>query len=149
MTHTQINQFLASKKYAIAGVSRDKKKFANVIFKELKKKGFDIIPINPNIDIFEGEKCYKNPSELPSDTDAIIVVTNPVSTENIVVEAVNKGIKQIFIQQGAHNDAAVSYAEKHGANIISKKCILMIASPGGLHKIHQTLAKWFGAYPKK
>jgi len=42
-----IEAFLSSKKIAIAGVSRDSKKFGHTVFKELSLKGFDVYPINP------------------------------------------------------------------------------------------------------
>lgn len=100
------------------------------------------------MDSFEGEKCYRSVKELPSDIEAIIVATKPDRSYSIVKEAVERGIKHIFLQKGAQNDDAVKYAEENNVNIIYKQCIFMFANPGGVHKFHASLVKLFGAYPK-
>jgi hypothetical protein len=53
-----IQDFLEPKKLAIAGVSRNPKKFGHAVFRELKKSGYSVYPINPNTDTLDGEKCY-------------------------------------------------------------------------------------------
>ena len=40
----EIQEFLAPKKLAIAGVSRNPKKFGYTVFKELREKDFEIYP---------------------------------------------------------------------------------------------------------
>jgi len=47
-TKKQIEEFLESKNLAIAGVSRDKKKFGYRVFEDLTSKGYNAYPINPN-----------------------------------------------------------------------------------------------------
>jgi hypothetical protein len=42
VTLNEIQKFLAPRKMAMAGVSRNPKKFGGSIFKELKEKGFEI-----------------------------------------------------------------------------------------------------------
>jgi uncharacterized protein len=143
----KINKFFSCNKFAIAGVSRGKKKFGNIIFKELKKKNYNIVPVNPNMDSFEGEKCYRSVKELPSDIEALFVITKPEISYSIVKEAVDKGIKHVFLQRGSQSDEAVKYAEDKGVNIIYEQCILMFANPDGFHKFHRALVKLFGFYP--
>ncbi|MFO7925043.1 MAG: CoA-binding protein [Bacteroidales bacterium] len=144
----KIDRFMACNKFAIAGVSRNKHKFGNSIFREMKKKKYDIVPVNPNMNSFEGDICYKSVSELPYDVEALIVTTKPEASMTVVREAVDRGIKNIFLQQGAENKEVIEYAESNGANIIYKKCILMFASPTGFHKFHERISKFFGFYPK-
>ena len=143
----RIDRFLECKKFALAGVSRNKHKFGNTIFKELKKKNFDIVPISPNMDSFEGEKCYPSVKDLPSDVEALIIVTKPGSSLSLLKEAANKGIKNIFLQQGAQNKEIIEYAASNGVNLICKHCILMFANPSGIHKFHERISRFFGFYP--
>jgi uncharacterized protein len=143
----QIDQFLACKRFAIAGVSRGKHKFGNAVFREMKKKNFDVLPVNPNMDTFDGEKCYASVSELPIDVEALIVITKPATSLSVVQEAIEKGIKNIFIQQGAYNQEVSELAKHNGVNLICNKCILMFANPTGIHKFHERLAKLFRVYP--
>ncbi|MCX7795383.1 MAG: CoA-binding protein, partial [bacterium] len=39
------------KKIAIVGATIDQKKFGNIVLKDLLKKGFQVIPVNPKYDI--------------------------------------------------------------------------------------------------
>ena len=143
----KIDRFMACKKFALAGVSRNKHKFGNTIYKELKNKNFDIVPVSPNMESFEGEKCYRSIGDLPSDVEALIIVTKPEISLSLLKEAANKGIINIFLQQGAHNKEIIEYAASNGVNLICKHCILMFANPSGIHKFHERISKFFGFYP--
>jgi len=144
----KIDRFMACKKFALAGVSRSKHKFGNTIFKELRKMNFDIVPVSPNMDSFEGEKCYRSVKDLPSDVEALVIVTKSEVSLPLLKEAANKGINNIFLQQGAHNKEIIEYAGSNGINLICKHCILMFANPSGIHKFHERISKFFGFYPK-
>lgn len=144
----KIDRFMACNKFAVAGVSRNRNKFGSIVFRELKKKGYDIVPVNPEMDTFEGEKCFRSVSDLPSGIEALIVVTSPGTCMTVVREALEKGINNIFIQQGAQSREVIEYADNNaGANAICRHCILMFAKPTGIHKFHERIARLFRFYP--
>ena len=60
-----IQEFIDNKSVALAGVSRDSKKWGSMLFKALKKKDYTIYPVNPNMEDFEGVKCYSSVTDLP------------------------------------------------------------------------------------
>ena len=47
-----IDDFLAQRRIAVAGVSRNPHKFGNVLFRELKQRGYDVLPLNPTLKEF-------------------------------------------------------------------------------------------------
>ena len=47
VTKKQIEEFIAAEPIAMAGVSRNPRKFGFTAFRELKEKGMNIIPVNP------------------------------------------------------------------------------------------------------
>ena len=148
-TISNIQEFLVSKKMAIAGVSRDKKKFGYQVFSDLKEKGFEIYPINPKAETINGSKCYGSVSELPEGIENLLIITPKDQTEAIVSEGISKGIKNIWIQQMSESEESIELAKKNGINVISHYCIYMFADPvKGFHKFHRTLAKVFGKYPR-
>lgn len=144
----KIDRFMACRKFAVAGVSRKSYKSGSSIFRELKKKNYDIVPISPHLDSFEGEKCYRSIAELPDDIEGLILSVKPEQGLAVIQDAASRGIRQIFVQLGAHSDEIVNYAEIHGINLISKQCIFMFAQPAGIHKFHERISKLFGLYPK-
>jgi predicted CoA-binding protein len=147
-TLKQINDFIGSQPIALVGVSRNPKKFGYTAYKELKEKGMDIIPVNPEADEIMGEKTYRNVSSLPSDVKGIIVFTKKEKTASVVKEAIEKGIKQIWIQQMADSKEALDELKGSDINYITGECILMHYKPHSIHKFHGFLKKFFGRFPK-
>jgi len=144
-----IDSFLEPKKMAIAGVSSNPKKFGYVIFKELREKGFDICPVNPKLETLDGIKCYKSVSAIPDDYEKLFIATPKQSTDEVIKQAGEKGIKHVWIQQMANTKDSLKIAEENNINLIEKECIFMFADPvKSVHKFHRTLKKIFGGLPK-
>ena len=143
-----IEAFLSSKKIAIAGVSRDSKKFGHTVFKELSLKGFDVYPINPHVSSIGGTFCFQSISALPSDVRNLLIVTPKDQTAGVIREALSKGITGIWIQQMSETPEAIKIAEENNVDLISKQCILMWAEPvKSFHRFHRNLKKLFGMLP--
>ncbi len=149
VTKTSIDNFLSKKEMALAGVSRNKKKFGNQVYVALKDKGFNIVPINPNTEDIAGTKCYPDVASIPEGTDRLLIMTPKDATSKLVDEAIKKGIKHIWIQQDSDTTEAVKMARDADVNLIHKKCIMMFAEPvKGIHGVHRWFAKLFGTLPK-
>jgi predicted CoA-binding protein len=148
-TKASIDAFLSSRKLAIAGVSRDPKKFGNQVFKLLKERGFEVYPINPNADNIDGTPCFRSVSSLPLSVHSLVILTSKKHTRDIVADAVAKGIDSIWIQQGSDTPETIELTKSHPVNLITRECILMHADPvTGVHKFHRSLKRLFGLYPK-
>jgi predicted CoA-binding protein len=144
----QINEFLDNQPIALVGVSRNPKKFGYSAFKELKEKGMNLIPVNPEAVEILGVKSYQNVTMLPSNVKAIIVLTKKEITASVIREAKEKGIKQIWIQQMAESKEALDELQGSDINFITGECILMHYKPHSIHKFHRGINKFFGRYPK-
>jgi predicted CoA-binding protein len=143
-----IHEFLDHRIIAVAGASRNKQKFGNVIFRELIKKGYEPVPLNPNTEDIEGYKCYPTIETLPVEVKALVLVTPPAQSYLLVQEALSHGIKHIWIQQGAESPEVLDFCKKNQINYISGHCILMFLEPvKSIHKLHRFFSKLFGAYP--
>ncbi|MDC7234491.1 MAG: CoA-binding protein [Spirochaetales bacterium] len=143
----EIDAILGSKKIALAGVSRNPQKFGCLLYKELKGKGMDILPLHPELKEYEGVPCYAAPSELPDDVEALITSVKPDKTLSVVQEAHQKGISKIWMQQGSQSDDAVSYCEEMGLTYIAGKCVFLYAEPvESVHKVHRFFSRLFGTY---
>ena len=52
------SEFLAHKRVAVTGVSREPKGHgANVVYKRLLERGYEVFAVNPNADQVEGDRC--------------------------------------------------------------------------------------------
>ena len=149
ITIKQINEFLAPKKLIVAGVSRDEKKFGNLVFKDLINKGYDVCPVNRNADEIDHVKCYNKVTDIPDGYDKLLIITPKDQTMDILIQAKEKGIDHIWIQQSSENKEVLNFIKKENINAIYKKCVFMFTEPvTGGHKFHRRIVKFFGGYPK-
>lgn len=142
-----VGRFLSLEKYALAGVSRDPKKFGNQMFKDLRKKGMDVVPVNPGAEAIDGVKCYRSVNELPPDIRGVIFMTPKEETLTVARETIARGIKDLWIQQGAESKSMIAELEKEDVNLIHNECIMMFWKPNGIHSFHRFLKKIFGGLP--
>jgi uncharacterized protein len=147
-TKNQIEQFLANEPIAMAGVSRNPKKFGRVAYEELTRKGLNLIPVNPNMEAINGTTCYANISALPENVNSLLIMTKKDQTAKVVEAALAKGIKNIWIQQSSDTPEAMDLLKGTDINIITKQCILMHHKPDSFHKFHRNLKRFFGGLPK-
>jgi len=144
-----VQSFLEPKKLAIAGVSRNPKKFGRVVYEHLKKRDFQVFGINPNSDSINGDPCFKTVADLPDEAENLYIVTPKNQTRDVIQAAIDRGIKNIWIQQASETKEAVELAEENNVNLIHKECIFKFAEPvTGPHNFHRFISKVFGAYPK-
>jgi predicted CoA-binding protein len=149
VTKKNIEDFLAPRKLAIAGVSRNTKRFGFMVFSELKKKGYEVLPVNPNATTIDGQKCYQKLNELPAEVKHLLILTPKKETDGLLREAINRGFTHIWVQQMSETAQTISIAEEYQVELITGKCIFMFAEPVlGFHKFHRALVKIFGRLPK-
>jgi predicted CoA-binding protein len=145
-TQEAVKNITSLKKLGVAGVSRNSKKFGNAIYREMKKKGYDVFPINPHTDQIEGDACYRDIASLP-EVEGLIINTPSRETLNILKDAKNSGINNVWLQQGANSKEAVEFCQKNNMNYVAGECIFMYMEPvESVHKLHRWIWKVFGKY---
>ena len=135
---TEIENFLNKKTLAIVGVSRNRKKFSNKVYRDLKSKGYQLFIVNPNAESIENERCYPNLTEIPEKIDRVLIMVPRSETEKVIQDAIRSGISHIMIQQGAESEKAINLCKEKGIDIIAGECVLMFAEPTAFyHRIHR------------
>ena len=144
-----VEDFVSQNNIAVVGVSRNKSKFGNYIYRELKKKNYRVFPVNPNLDLTDGDKCYPNLSSVPEKLDGVIINVSPPEALNVIKDANIEGIKRVWLQQGSQSDEAVKLCEHHNMDCVSNECIIMFAEPiEFMHRAHKWLWKVLGKLPQ-
>jgi len=134
------------KSIAVAGVSLNKK-FGSIAFRELKQRGYDVYPIHPSLDEFDGERCYHSPGELPIAPDCLLVSVAPDKVAGLITQAAASGIKRVWFQQAGDFAAVAQNAREAGLEVMTGRCILMYAEPvQGFHRFHRAIVKLFGNF---
>ncbi len=126
-----VDDFIAQATFAVIGVSHDRLKFGNIVYRDLRDKGYRVLAVHPNHNTVEGDPCYPNLAALPERVAGIVVVVPPHATEQIVREADALGIKRVWLQPGAESAAAIQYCNEHGLAVIYAECVMVWAPPRG------------------
>lgn len=143
-----VDEFVAQNRIAVVGVSRKKTKFGNAIYRELKQKGYNVLPVNPNMQTFEGDTCYPNLLSLPGKVDAVVINLPPEQTIKVLRKANQAGISKVWLQQGSQSEDAIKYCEENGIDCVSNECILMFAKPSAfIHRAHKWVWGALGKLP--
>jgi predicted CoA-binding protein len=146
-SQASVDDFLAQKTLAIAGVSRSGKGFGNAVLHDLTGKGYEILPIHPESGEVGGIPSSPSLAELPKEVGGLILVVPPQQTEKLVREAKEAGIDRVWMQQGAESPEAIRFCAENGLDAVHGECIMMFAQPTGVHRFHRWLWGVFGKLP--
>lgn len=123
----QIRVFLASQCFAVVGASQDRNKYGNKVLRCYLQNNLAVVPVNPTASEVEGLAAYPSLTSVPGPIDAVSIITPPKVTEQVVNEALARGIKNIWMQPGAESSPAIQAAEAAGANVIAGGPCLLVA----------------------
>jgi len=135
------SEFLAHKRVAVTGVSREPKGHgANVVYKRLLERGYEVYAVNPNADEVEGDRCYHDLRSIPGGVEAVVIGTRPERALATLQECDDLGIKDVWMHRsfggGSVSEEATTYGREHGMTVIDGGCPLMFeptSDPG--HKV--------------
>ncbi|WP_206810902.1 CoA-binding protein [Paradesulfitobacterium ferrireducens] len=120
-----MQEFLEQESWAVVGVSADPSKYGNKVYIQLKKAGYNVYGVNPNLDSVDGDKIYPDLGALPIVPDAVSLVVPPKVTEQVVNKCIELGIKRVWMQPGSESEAAIRNGEEHGIDVVYNQCVLI------------------------
>ncbi len=146
----EIKEFLAHKRIALIGVSRNAQDYTRVVMRELLSRDHDVVPVNPYAGEVEGRRCFARVQDVQPGVAAALVFTAPEDTEQAVRDCAAAGVRQVWLRRGARELAeAVSLCEEKGIRVIAGQCPLMFLPEAGfVHRFHGHIAWVFGQYPR-
>lgn len=95
--HSLVQEFLTQKKIAVVGVSDRRDTGCNLAYEKFKDNGYQVFPVNPRIQTFEGAQCYPDLRSIPVTPDAVFILASPRVTEEMVQQCVDLGIKYVWM----------------------------------------------------
>jgi predicted CoA-binding protein len=148
-----VEEFLAQKRIAVAGVSRDGADASNAIYKKLKNHGYEVFPVNPNAGEVEGDTCYPNVQAISGGVDGVVIATHPKVAGQIVRDCTEAGVSRVWMHrsfgQGSVSEEAVEYCRQHDITVIPGGCPMMFCEPDIAHKCMRWFLGVTGGLPKQ
>jgi len=120
-----IGQLLSrARAIAVVGLSSDPMRPSFGVSQYMQRKGYRIIPVNPNESTVLGEKAYRTLSEIPEKVDLVDVFRRPEFVPEIVDEAIRLKVPSVWLQEGVIHNAAAQKARDAGITVVMDRCIL-------------------------
>ena len=151
----KVRDFLAQRRIAVAGVSRDNshRPASNLIYRRLKSTGHDVFAVNPHLLTFDGDRCHPDVQSIPGGVDGVVVVTRPDTSARIVRDCNDAGIRRVWMHQSIGTGSSVSpeaveYCRQHDISVIAGACPMMyVAGADFGHTCMRWILKLTGGLP--
>ncbi len=149
-----IEDFLAQKRIAMAGISRDPASDSVKLFEELCRRGYDVVPVNPNMAEVQGRRCFARVQDIQPPVEAVLLMTSPEVTETLVHNCAEAGIRRIWMYralgEGSVSAKAVAFCQEQGMRVVPGQCPFMfLPETAGVHRFHGFVRKITGRYPRR
>jgi predicted CoA-binding protein len=110
---------------AVVGATDNPDKFGHAIYRDLKRKGYRLFPVNPNRDAVDGDRAYPNLQSLPETPDIVNLVVPPEISLTVALECLLLGIENLWLQPGAESPEVLEYLQENGFNYVAGACIML------------------------
>ena len=114
-----------SKTIAVVGISEVETRASKYVSEYMKREGYTIYPVNPNIDTWNGLKVYDSVVDLPQTVDIVDVFRRSSQVLALAGDVVEAGAKVMWLQQGIVNNEAAAFVSVAGVKVIMDSCIMV------------------------
>ena len=113
------------KTIAVVGISPKEDRPSYTVASYLKSKGYRIIPVRPDGETILGEKVYHSLQEIPREVniDIVDIFRRSEDVPPVVEEAIHRGAKVVWMQEGVIHPEAGASAERAGLQVVMDRCI--------------------------
>ena len=111
-------QLRNSKTIAVVGLSDNPERISYGVSKYMQSQGYRIIPVNPMIEESLGEKSYPDLKSVPEHIDMVDIFRRSELVAPVVDEAIEVGVKYIWMQDGVIDQESAAKAEAAGIPVV-------------------------------
>jgi len=115
-----------AKTIAVVGLSDSPLRTSYGVSHYMLSQGYRILPVNPNISEWEGEKAYPSLLDLPEPekVDIVNVFRRSEFVPEVVEQVIRMKAPAIWMQEGVIHEAAAEKARQAGIFVVMDRCIL-------------------------
>ena len=124
-SHETIQEILENcKTIAVVGLSSDPGRASHGVASYMRRRGYKVIPVNPNETEVFGDKAYPSLADVPEKIDLVDIFRRSSEAGKAVDEAIAVGAKAVWLQEGVIDEAAAERALDAGLLVVMDRCWL-------------------------
>lgn len=112
-----------SRTIAVVGLSDKPDRDSYRVAEYMRRAGYQVIPVNPNVTHVFGERSYQSVRDLPGPVDIVCIFRKPEAVPEIVDDAVAIRAKAVWMQLGIAHNRAAETARAAGLQVVMSRCI--------------------------
>jgi len=120
------------KTIAVVGLSSDPERPSHGVASYMRRRGYKVIPVNPNETEVFGDKAYASLPDVPEKVDLVDIFRRPSEAGRAVDEAIAVGAKAVWLQEGVIDEAAAQRAQNAGLLVVMDRCWLKEHARGAM-----------------
>lgn len=109
---------------AVVGLSSNPARPSFGVASYMRAQGYRVVPVNPNETTVLGEPSFPSLAAVPGAIDLVNIFRKSEDVLPIIDEAITRGAKAIWMQEGVVNEAAAQRAEQAGLLVVMDRCWL-------------------------
>ncbi|HZP22516.1 MAG TPA: CoA-binding protein [Terriglobales bacterium] len=113
-----------AKSIAVVGLAASPLRPSYGVSHYMRSQGYRIIPVNPNITDWEGEKSYPSLLDIPHKIDIVNIFRRPEFVPEVVDQAIQIKAPAVWMQEGVIHQQAAEKARQAGIYVVMDLCIL-------------------------
>ncbi|MFQ5604686.1 MAG: CoA-binding protein [bacterium] len=110
---------------AVVGATDNPTKYGSVIYRDLKRKGFTVYPVNPKRKTVGGDNAYANLAAIPQKPTIVNIVVPPEMTVQVLQQCLEMNLKNIWVQPGAESPEVLTFLQENQFNYLANACIMV------------------------
>ncbi|WP_318750017.1 PLP-dependent aspartate aminotransferase family protein [Thermaerobacter composti] len=108
---------------AVVGLSSDPGRPSYRVARKLQRMGYKVVPVNPRATEILGERAYPDLASVPGPVDVVVVFRAPEHAPAVAREAVARGARVLWLQEGVVSPEAARIAAEGGLAVVMNRCI--------------------------
>lgn len=150
---SDIDEFLSLKRIAFVGASRNEHDFSRMLLKEFRRRGYELIPVNPHAEEIDGVPCVAGVRDIHPAAEGALIMTSRDAAYQVLLDCYEAGIRKVWLYgiSGPRrvSAGAVEFCGTHGISLVPGYCPFMfLPNPQLIHRCHRGVMKLLGTYPR-
>jgi predicted CoA-binding protein len=116
---------------AVVGATDSPGKYGGVVYRDLKEKGYRVLPVNPQRPTVDGDPAFPSVASLPEPPTIVNIAVPPEATLDVLAACREAGLTNVWLQPGAESPEVEAYLDAHGFEYLTNACIMVRTRSGG------------------
>ena len=111
--------------FAVVGATDRPGKYGGIIYRDLKRKGFEVFAVNPYRDEVDGDTCWPTVDEIPETPTMAVLVVPARRGLQVLEDCARAGVKRVWVQPGASSPELIEALEEGGFDYVAEDCVMV------------------------